>query len=493
MRCSRDGRKVIVDDRTSGGLNVQLLIWRVAVNPVTTRKAVVVTLLQVENSPEEKIMLTYNYIARALSQDYSYLYLVDLDTEQYTEYTPDGVNRDISEERRGDCFFEETRSKARSTVYRADQKEFLQAFTKENIEKNLLENNSFTIIYRNMEKGVPVYVSMKITKIRNKGNCVIIGVNNIDAQMKEKEALELEREEKRVFSRMAALSGDFIAIYTVDPETNDYYSYIAGEYQEVFGENIYSNDFFRRTYEEAKALVYDEDKAYFYNRFRKEYIISEIRDRGMFIMHQYRILIDRKPVYVKLKATIVHEEEADRIIMGIINIDAEVRREKEYAETIQLIETEALTDELTGVKRKHAYMDLEKKINAEIIGGDQPAFAVGVFDINGLKEINDTLGHQAGDRYILEGCRIVCKTFQHSPVYRMGGDEFAVIAQGSDYEKMEQLMSTLAKKNVKNLKMGGVVVAAGMVKYTDETCVAEVFAKADAMMYQNKKMLKRKK
>jgi hypothetical protein len=58
---------------------------------------------------------------------------------------------------------------------------------------------------------------------------------------------------------------------------------------------------------------------------------------------------------------------------------------------------------------------------------------------------------------------------------------------------MEQLMSTLAKKNVKNLKMGGVVVAAGMVKYTDETCVAEVFAKADAMMYQNKKMLKRKK
>jgi hypothetical protein len=86
-----------------------------------------------------------------------------------------------------------------------------------------------------MEKGVPVYVSMKITKIRNKGNCVIIGVNNIDAQMKEKEALELEREEKRVFSRMAALSGDFIAIYTVDPETHDYYSYIAGEYQEVFG------------------------------------------------------------------------------------------------------------------------------------------------------------------------------------------------------------------------------------------------------------------
>lgn len=79
-------------------------------------------------------------------------------------------------------------------------------------------------------------------------------------------------------------------------------------------------------------------------------------------------------------------------------------------------------DPMTGVKSKHAYLVEEKKFNERIEDDGQGEFAVVVCDVNGLKKINDTLGHKAGDEYIREACRMVCHIFQHYPVYRVGGD-----------------------------------------------------------------------
>lgn len=52
-----------------------------------------------------------------------------------------------------------------------------------------------------------------------------------------------------------------------------------------------------------------------------------------------------------------------------------------------------------------------------------------VFDINNLKIINDTLGHDFGDILIIDSCKLICKVFKRSPVYRIGGDEFVVILE----------------------------------------------------------------
>ena len=57
-------------------------------------------------------------------------------------------------------------------------------------------------------------------------------------------------------------------------------------------------------------------------------------------------------------------------------------------------------------------------------------FALVECDINGLKGINDTYGHEIGDVYIVNSCRGICSVFKHSPVFRIGGDEFVVILQG---------------------------------------------------------------
>ena len=147
----------------------------------------------------------------------------------------------------------------------------------------------------------------------------------------------------------------------------------------------------------------------------------------------------------------------------------------------------AETDALTGLKNMHAYIDAQSQINQSIESGTPTPFAIVVFDINNLKGVNDTLGHVAGDEYIRKGSKLICDTFKHSPVYRIGGDEFAVIAQGVDYENVDELMKEIKKRNEENALAGEVTVACGMKKHEREIDVASVFKKADDLMYQDKR------
>ena len=129
-------------------------------------------------------------------------------------------------------------------------------------------------------------------------------------------------------------------------------------------------------------------------------------------------------------------------------------------------------------------------MNRQIETQNQESFAIVVLDVNNLKIINDTLGHQAGDQYLKEACKIICDTFKHSPVFRLGGDEFAVIARGNDYEHMEELLEAVSRRNAEAAHTNGVVIACGMAKFDGDANVDEVFARADKKMYENKSKLK---
>ena len=113
-----------------------------------------------------------------------------------------------------------------------------------------------------------------------------------------------------------------------------------------------------------------------------------------------------------------------------------------------------------------------------------------MLDVNGLKKVNDTAGHQAGDQLLCNASKMICEIFQQSPVFRVGGDEFVVIAQGSDYACIEKLVHKVEEHNVEALQSGGAVVACGMAKFENDACVAEVFDRADHAMYKNKSRLK---
>lgn len=152
----------------------------------------------------------------------------------------------------------------------------------------------------------------------------------------------------------------------------------------------------------------------------------------------------------------------------------------------------AYTDPLTGVKNKHAYIEAEQLVNKHIEDGSIIEFCVVVFDLNGLKDINDTKGHEAGDKYIKSACSMICSQFKHSPVYRIGGDEFVAFLEGEDYSKRELLLRDFNYRIEENQKLGRVVVSCGYDIYNSENhdTFTSVFDRADKKMYDRKRILK---
>ena len=115
-------------------------------------------------------------------------------------------------------------------------------------------------------------------------------------------------------------------------------------------------------------------------------------------------------------------------------------------------------------------------------------FAVVVCDINGLKAINDSMGHKAGDELIRTACRLICELFKHSPVFRVGGDEFIVLLQDEDYDERYQLMEAINKQMQERCTVPGGSAAVGLRDYVagEDKTVLDVFQKADSLMYQHK-------
>ncbi len=124
---------------------------------------------------------------------------------------------------------------------------------------------------------------------------------------------------------------------------------------------------------------------------------------------------------------------------------------------------------------------------------DYLEFGLVVCDSNNLKQINDTLGHAAGDEYIKSSARLLCDIFVHSPVFRVGGDEFIIFLRGTDFTCRLELMEKLRGQVLENKRTGtGVVLASGMSEYRSESdnFVSDIFERADKEMYEDKRRLK---
>ena len=164
----------------------------------------------------------------------------------------------------------------------------------------------------------------------------------------------------------------------------------------------------------------------------------------------------------------------------------------ELSSQIAHVHGQAYRDGLTGVKSRQAYLEMEESLDKKLSSGETSPFAIVVCDVNELKNINDTLGHKAGDEHIRQACKMICDIFDHSPVYRVGGDEFAVVLTGRDYENRVGLMHELHKRSKNRVGTREAVVSGGLADFVpdQDTHVNEVFERADAAMYKEKALLK---
>lgn len=228
-------------------------------------------------------------------------------------------------------------------------------------------------------------------------------------------------------------------------------------------------------------------------------------------------------IVVGLGSTILAVKAADRIVRPLQDISAAARRlgRGEYDQHLTYtghdeigslashmndtmermrnyvgaMQKQAYQDELTSVKNVAAYDKKVYDLNQKISAG-QAAFAVVMVDLNQLKEVNDRFGHEKGNIALQTLCRAICRLYKHSPVYRIGGDEFVVILEGEDYDNRDALFQKVqAFERIRDLKAAQpwtqLAASVGMAVY-DQTCDAAyqaVFNRADTKMYEQKKHL----
>lgn len=147
--------------------------------------------------------------------------------------------------------------------------------------------------------------------------------------------------------------------------------------------------------------------------------------------------------------------------------------------------TQAATDPLTGLGNHRSF---HRRIRAEIARAEQKGGPLGLvlFDLDGFKAINDTLGHQAGDEIMRELSLLVQTLVRAGDAYRYGGDEFAVVAQGADIRQTtrlaERLRLAFCEKEWSH--QGRLTVSLGVASFPEMGATAEeVVYRADMAMY----------
>ena len=155
------------------------------------------------------------------------------------------------------------------------------------------------------------------------------------------------------------------------------------------------------------------------------------------------------------------------------------------------------TDAMTQVGNKTAYNECVDLLSKQIRDGEQINFLIAVVDINYLKKVNDTYGHEYGDKLIQNGAAILKKVWGSNFIYRIGGDEFAIVCSDMELEGAKERIllfeETIEEYNRQNnCKELYLQMAIGMAVYNPETDkeYMDVFRRADSAMYEDKKQKK---
>lgn len=181
----------------------------------------------------------------------------------------------------------------------------------------------------------------------------------------------------------------------------------------------------------------------------------------------------------------------------IKNLDLTKQELATTKDHVSVMKELANKDALTGLRNKTAYDNEIKRLEWMIDDGTA-RFGIAIIDLNFLKRINDTYGHDKGNAAIKSLCRLVCTIFAHSPVFRIGGDEFVVILENGDYDDIELLLMDFNQKIEEYAqndalepweKVSAAIGYAIYDKFIDNR-VDNVFKRADKAMYQKKKSMK---
>lgn len=232
-----------------------------------------------------------------------------------------------------------------------------------------------------------------------------------------------------------------------------------------------------------------------YSDFHTEEETSDLIEKVMYVFttegstqHEHRSRRDGK----HFLRTLSPVRDADGNIVAVTVISKDIAKLKRMEDELRTL---SLTDELTGLYNRRGLVALgEQQLNV----ADRLMKRVLVFyaDLDGLKKVNDSFGHQEGDRLLVATARVLKEAFRKSDIVaRIGGDEFVCMTVDVGEQEAARILSRLQEK-IDDLNAAGdsqyrLAVTVGTTYYDPEspTTLDDLIKRADSAMYE----LKRKK
>ncbi len=309
---------------------------------------------------------TYDNIATILAEGYEVMFYIDINTGEFLEFSKSSQYDSMDVPTAGKDFYAETRANALRYAH-PDDREFAESLYYKDVMVNNLEGRkSFSYKYR--IKVGEAYKFFLFTVMRaHDDRHFVLYVKDIEEDIMV-EAQRKENQKKQItFTRIAeSLASNYDMIYYVDVRNSHYISY---ETSNIYGQleiQKSGDDFFAESLENVPQIVHKGDRDVVTAFLSRDNMVSALENKKMRSL-DYRLMVNGKPQYCRM--VVRKTSDGNHFIIGVENVDAEVRKAKQQLKALNTEKELARRDELTGIKNKNAYTELEQTIQSNIDKG----------------------------------------------------------------------------------------------------------------------------
>ena len=284
-------------------------------------------------------------IISAIAEEFEYVSAMDLDTEVITRYRASEKCRRIIDEIDTDLpSLERVTAFLKKIIHPDYWREFQAKTTVEAVKRELENKPEYQLDCLTLSpEGKEEWYRFKFAYLSGDRRKIVLGILDIDEQVRRdmenavlQEKADRDAQMHEQMARIMELSDELQAIYDVDVETGEYEFFT---YSENYVDTILVNmqtgrDFYADANRNTDVIIYPDDREIIRNRFaNREYIRKTLAEQGGFDL-EYRQVVNGEPVWHRVRI-INKAGDRSRCLMGVFNIDSQVKAEKEHQKQLE--------------------------------------------------------------------------------------------------------------------------------------------------------------
>lgn len=282
----------------------------------------------------DKQDLIFKKVAESLLVDYSSVYYVNAVTNKYYWYSVNPEFHSLKLEQGGENFFEDIKRDCRKVICEEDQHIFLADIQKENLLNAMKKGSMQSIEYRLIINGVPTWHSLRMIRgLEDDADYFILGVINIDDEVKRREAEKETARQKEAYNQItASLAGQYDTLYYIDLDTSTYVEISSTDEYKALNVPATGSDFFAESRRSIRKYVHPEDQEKVISIHYKDAMLNNLKHRNSYSI-AYRLVVNEKVKHIR--HTEILASDGKHLIVCVENIDDEVQARAELTETKQ--------------------------------------------------------------------------------------------------------------------------------------------------------------